>query len=94
MVRITDTGWSPELTRALDTGIERELPRIAAEWVDHVRDRTRRGVARAGWTATRCSDRVTSGRARTSEDRRLIRVLLVRCPMTWQTAFRNSPTRR
>ena len=48
MVRITDTGWPPALTDALDHGIDRTLPEIAQEWVDHVRDRTRRGIAADG----------------------------------------------
>ena len=44
-MRITDTG---PIDLPLDRGIARELPRIADEWVDAIRDRTRRGVAADG----------------------------------------------
>ena len=42
-MRITDTGWSPALTDALDHGVRRTLPAIAQEWVEHVRTRTEAG---------------------------------------------------
>ena len=47
-MRITDSGWSPALTRALDHGIDRTLPAIAQEWVDAIRTRTEAGIAADG----------------------------------------------
>lgn len=44
-MRIIDSGWTPALTRALDSGIDRTLPAIAQEWVDHVQQRTKSGRA-------------------------------------------------